>query len=75
MGLLSVEFSEEVLQALDSNITWIDSSIIELSIEPKQVNANLSSLNFTWETVSLVKNLLEIQLNFDTSAYISNDIV
>ena len=74
-GLLTVEFNETILQSAKPGVDWIDSSILELSVRPSQINANLSNFNFTWETVSFEDNFLEIQVTFNSSAQISNDIV
>lgn len=57
-GLPPVELPDPG-QNLEYDASWIDENVFDVFIEPSQYQ-DISKVNFTWETVSLDENQLEI---------------
>ena len=61
----------ENLQFLNLTPEFLNSSNIEIYIEPTLENEKYTTLNFTWETKSIKGNETLIQLNFSDPTQIS----
>ena len=61
----------ENLQFLNLTPEFLNSSNIEIYIEPTLENDKFTNLNFTWETKTIKFNELTIQLNFSDPTQIS----
>jgi len=60
----------------DFNLSWYNSSSVEIYVEPalkrhEESGFNISSLNFTWEVVKFSPEQLDLQLNFSEPIAIS----
>ena len=81
-GLVRIKFSESVVAVGSSNskggrfltdITSIDRSVFEVSV--MSFYEEMQPLkSFTWETFSLGKTELLLQLNFDYPSYVSDEV-
>ena len=61
----------EKLQFLNLTPEFLNSSNIEVYIEPTLENNKYTNLNFTWETITIKQNEILIQLNFSDPTQIS----